>query len=114
MNLPDVYEEGMHILHTHLPVFLTASLKCPHTNTHSMGNRKNRDLWQFHSHDLVAVTETWEDSFHDWNAVMDILCTFRKEKPESEMLDLLFLRESSWSVLNSAKGRMKNKQRAYG
>ena len=31
-------------------------------------------------HDLVAIKETWWDSSHDWNAVMDGYRLFRKDR----------------------------------
>lgn len=30
---------------------------------------------------LIAVMETWWDSSHDWNAVMDGYVLFRKDRP---------------------------------
>jgi len=32
-------------------------------------------------HDLIPITETWWDSLHDWDAVMDGYMLFRKERP---------------------------------
>ena len=32
-------------------------------------------------HDLIAITETWWDNSHDWNAVMDGYVLFRKDRP---------------------------------
>ena len=32
-------------------------------------------------HDLFAVTETWWDSSHDWNAAMGGYTLFRKDRP---------------------------------
>ena len=32
-------------------------------------------------HDLIAVTTTWWDSSHDWNAVTDDYILFRKDRP---------------------------------
>jgi len=32
-------------------------------------------------HDLIAITETWWDSSHDWNAVMYGYRLFRKDRP---------------------------------
>ena len=34
--------------------------------------------------DLVAVTETWWDSSHGWNVVMDGYVFLRKDKPASQ------------------------------
>ena len=32
-------------------------------------------------HDLIASTETWWGSSHDWNVVMDGYRLFRKDRP---------------------------------
>ena len=32
-------------------------------------------------HDLIAITETWWDSSHDWNAVIHGYRLFRKDRP---------------------------------
>lgn len=32
-------------------------------------------------HDVTAVTETWWDSSHDWNAVRDGYDLFRRDRP---------------------------------
>ena len=32
-------------------------------------------------HDLIAITETWWDSSHDWNAVTDGYVLFRNDRP---------------------------------
>jgi len=49
-----------------LEVRSIAQLKCIYTNAYSMGN-KQEELEanvQQDSYDLVAITETWWDSFH--------------------------------------------------
>ncbi|GAB0204592.1 mitochondrial enolase superfamily member 1 [Grus japonensis] len=37
-------------------------------------------MW-LQGHDLIAITEAWWDSSHDWNAVMDGYVLFRKDRP---------------------------------
>ncbi|PKU26818.1 hypothetical protein llap_22878 [Limosa lapponica baueri] len=48
-----------------------------------MGNRQEEleICVRSQGHDLIAVTETWWDSSHDWNAVMDGYVLFRKDRP---------------------------------
>jgi len=36
---------------------------------------------QSQGHGLTAITETWWDSSHDWNAVIDGYVLFRKDRP---------------------------------
>ena len=36
---------------------------------------------QSQGHDLIAITETWWDSSHDWNAVIDGYMLDRKDRP---------------------------------
>jgi len=65
------------------PACSSSSLKCLCTNTRSMGN-KQEELGicvQSQGHDLIAYTETWWDSSHDWNAVIDGYTLFRKDRP---------------------------------
>uniref|UniRef100_A0A8B9I413 Uncharacterized protein n=1 Tax=Anser brachyrhynchus TaxID=132585 RepID=A0A8B9I413_9AVES len=59
------------------------SLKCLYTNAHSMGNKQEELEIRVQSgdYDLVATTETWWDSSHDWNAVMDGSVLLRKDRP---------------------------------
>jgi len=56
-----------------LGVRSTAQLKCIYTNAHSTGNKQEEleAIVQQDSNDLVAITETWWDDFHDWSAAMD-------------------------------------------
>jgi len=51
----------------------SSSLKCLYTNALSMGNKQEKlEIGvQSQGHDLIAITETWWDSLHDCNAVMD-------------------------------------------
>jgi len=60
-----------------------AWLKCIYTNAHSIGNKQEEleAIIQQDSYDLVAITETWWDSSHDWNAVMDGYKLCRKDRP---------------------------------
>ena len=59
-----------------------ASLKCLYTNAHSMGNKQEELEFCVRSrgHDLIAITETWWDSSHDWNVVMEGYVLFRKDR----------------------------------
>jgi len=61
----------------------TAQLKCIYTNARSMGNKQEEleTIAQQDSYDLVTITESWWDSSHDWNAVMDGYRLFRKDRP---------------------------------
>ena len=47
-----------------------------------MGNKQEEleAIVQQDSYDLVAITEMWWDSSHDWNAVMDGYGLFRKDR----------------------------------
>ncbi|PKU37911.1 zinc finger swim domain-containing protein 6- hypothetical protein [Limosa lapponica baueri] len=65
---------------------LTASLKFLYTNAPSMGNKQEEVeicVWP-QGHDLMAITETWWDSSHDWNAVMDGYVLYRPLHQEEE------------------------------
>ena len=42
-------------------------------------NKLEAIVWQA-SYDLVAITETWWDRYHDWSAAMDGYKLFRKDK----------------------------------
>ena len=48
-----------------------------------MGNKQEEleTCVQSGDYDLVAITETWWDSSHDWNVVMDGYALFRKDRP---------------------------------
>jgi len=47
-----------------------------------MGNKQEEleICVQLQGHDLIAMTETWWDSSHDWNAVIDGYRVFRKDR----------------------------------
>jgi len=64
-------------------VRLAAQLKCIYTNARSTGSKQEEleAIVQQDSYDLVAITETWWDRSHDWNAVMDGYRLFRKDGP---------------------------------
>jgi len=65
------------------PACPSSSMKCLYTNACSMGN-KHEEIEicvRSQGHDLIAITETWWDSSHDWNAVMDGYTLFRKDRP---------------------------------
>ncbi|GAB0187639.1 mitochondrial enolase superfamily member 1 [Grus japonensis] len=50
-------------------------------------------------HDLIAITETWWDSSHDWNAVMDGYVLFRKDRPARQGGGVaLYVREQLESI----------------
>jgi len=61
---------------------LTAQLKCVYTNALRMGNKQKEleAIIQQDGYDLVAITETWWGSSHDWHAVMDGYTLFRKDR----------------------------------
>ncbi|GAB0184038.1 hypothetical protein GRJ2_000869100 [Grus japonensis] len=78
-----VYGYGSSCIPPGKPACLITSLKCTYTNACSMGNKQEEiDIYVWlQGHDLIAVTETWWDSSHDWNAVMDGYTLFRKDRP---------------------------------
>ncbi|PKU42004.1 mitochondrial fission process protein 1 [Limosa lapponica baueri] len=61
-------------------VKLGAQLKCIYTNAHSMGNKQDEleAIVRQDSNDIVAITETWWDDSHDWNAAMNGYKLFRR------------------------------------
>ncbi|GAB0204256.1 hypothetical protein GRJ2_002891200 [Grus japonensis] len=65
------------------PACSITSLECLYTIACSMGNKQEEVeiCVQSQGHDLIAITETWQDSLHDWNAVMDGYILFRKDRP---------------------------------
>jgi len=65
------------------PACWSSSLKCLYTNACSTGNKQEEleICVQSQGHDLIAITETWWDSSHDWNAVIDGYTLFRKDRP---------------------------------
>jgi len=62
---------------------LSSTLKCLYTNARSMGNKQEEleICVRSQGRDLIAVTETWWDSSHDWHAVIDGYTLFRKDRP---------------------------------
>ena len=62
--------------------WLTAQLKCFHTNAHSMGNNLEEleATVLLESYDLVAITETWWDESHDWSVAIDGYRLFRRDR----------------------------------
>lgn len=78
-------DEGWEASHTPRvrSVCSVQSLKCLYTNVCSMGNKQEEleTCVRAGDYDLVAVTETWWDSIHDWNVVMDGYVLFRKDRP---------------------------------
>ena len=47
-----------------------------------MGNKQEelKICVQSHGYDLIAIMETWWDSSHDWNVVMEGYVLFRKDQ----------------------------------
>jgi len=57
-------------------------------------------------HDLIAITETWWDSSHHWNAVIDGYIFFRKDRTTRQGGGVApYVRVSAW-------GQRKNNSRA--
>ena len=72
------------------------SLKCLYTKAHSMGNKQEELEIRVRSgnYDLVPITETWWDSSHDWNVVMDGYVLLRKGRPSRRGVGVaLYVRE---------------------
>lgn len=44
--------------------------------------------------DIIATTETWWDSLHDWNAVLDDYVLFRKERPTRQGVRVALYKQS--------------------
>lgn len=42
-------------------------------------------------HDLPGITETWLDSTHDWNVLMDGYVLFREDRQQIKVVELLIL-----------------------
>jgi len=61
----------------------SSSLKCLYTNARSTGNKQEEleICVRSQGHDLIAITEAWWDSSHDWNTVIDGYTLFRKDRP---------------------------------
>jgi len=59
-----------------------AQMKCLSTNTCSMGNRGEEleATVLLESYDLIALTETWWDKFHDWSMAIDGYGLFRRDR----------------------------------
>ena len=58
-----------------------------------MGNKQEEleVCVQSQGHDLIAITETWWDSSHDWNVVMDGYSFSGKTGQQGEVGGLLFM-----------------------
>ena len=72
------------------------SLKCLYTSACSMGNKQEEleICVQLQGHDLIAITETWWDSLHDWNVVTEgceLLCFLGKIGWRGGVVELLFM-----------------------
>jgi len=61
-----------------------AQLKCIYTNACSMGNKQEEleAIVEQDSYEMVAITETWWDDSHDWNAAMDGYKLFRSDSQD--------------------------------
>lgn len=59
----------------------TAQLKCLCTSACSMGYKKELEaIVKLESYDLVAITETWWDGFHDCSVAIDGYRPFRRDR----------------------------------
>ena len=79
-----------------------AQLKCVYTNAHSMSNKQEEleAIVRQAIYDLVAITETWWDHFHDWSAAMDGYKLFRKDRQEGGVVAWLSMLKSALRLLN--------------
>jgi len=61
------------------------SLKGLCANAHSVGNKQEEleICERSQGHSLIAITEAWRDSSHDWNAVINGYMLSRKDRPVS-------------------------------
>ena len=59
-----------------------AQLRCLYANAHSMGNKQEEleTIVQSESYDGVAITETWWNDSHSWNAVMEGYWLFKRDR----------------------------------
>mgnify|MGYP001857034795 CR=1 FL=1 len=56
-----------------------SQLKCLYTNACSMGNKQKLDtMMHLENYDLVAITETWWDDSHNWDATIEGYWLFRR------------------------------------
>ena len=57
-------------------------LKCLYTSVHSMGNKQEEleAVVQLGKCYLIAITETWWDESHDWNALTEDYRLFRRDR----------------------------------
>ena len=73
--------EGIKVCSSEKVTWLTAQLKCLYTNSDSMGNKQEIEATMLlESYDLIAITETWWDESHDWNAAIDGYRLLRKDR----------------------------------
>ena len=57
-----------------------AQLKGLH-NAHSMGNKQDKqNMLHLENYELIAVTETWWDGSHNWNATIKGYKIFRRDR----------------------------------
>lgn len=57
-------------------------LNCLYISAHSMGNKQGEMASMVHleNFDLVAITETWWDNSHNWNATIKGYKIFRRDR----------------------------------
>jgi len=56
-----------------------AQMKCLHANEHSTDNKQELEATMLlETYDLVAFTETWWDTSHDWSAAIKGYRLFRR------------------------------------
>ncbi|GAB0204618.1 mitochondrial enolase superfamily member 1 [Grus japonensis] len=63
-------------------------------------------MW-LQGHDLIAITEAWWDSSHDWNPAMDVYVLYRKDSParppdQEEEVDEAFYRQLEVALRSQA------------
>ena len=78
-----------------VPLIVTApaaSIKCLHTDVHSMRNKQDELEICVRSQgcDFIAITETWWNSSHDWNGGL-FFSFFRRMGWGSEVEELSFM-----------------------
>lgn len=57
----------------------------------------------------MVIAETWWDSSHDWNAVLDGYTGLRKDRPARQGSGVALYVRKQLELLSSAPGWMKNK-----
>ena len=78
VETPECGDEGIKVTATRKQT----KLRYLYTNAHSMGN-KQEELEATvcsESYDIVAITETWWNDSHSWNAVMEGYWLFKRDR----------------------------------